>query len=562
MDLHTLIARSRSLGNIPLADCAIAFESLAQALEVRATAFPDKPCIVYYDDHGDRIELSYGDFLTRVLRTVAFLQEIGVRPGTRVGVLGYNHPDTVVQLFAIWYAGATAVPINPAEDDDKVFYILTHARVSVIFIRSEYTGLMSRVERRLPSTLTIVHAGHVPPPEGWSDFNAIALHPHTTTRLAATHGRDTECLIVYTSGTTGSPKGVVLGQANLLVDALGIAEWHDINSSSTMMCVLPIHHVNGIVVTLVTPILLGATIVLNRKFQSSSFFQRIAQERVAIVSVVPTLLAFLLQADIDIGTLDLSAFRHVICGAGPLTCELAERFWRRYRKRIVHGYGLSETTCYSSFLPCDLSDADYHAWISNYGFPSIGTPIPQNEMNIHTSDGTPLGPGERGEIVIRGHTVMQGYYNDNHANHTAFANGWFRSGDEGFYERDNRGRSFFFITGRLKELIIRGGVNISPLEIDEVLNTHPGIKSAIAVGFDNSWYGDEIGALVLKSDPALTEADVISWCLASLPFYKSPKVVVFGHDIPVTSTGKYQRNRVRHLFSEYRETQFHQFPPA
>jgi long-chain acyl-CoA synthetase len=300
----------------------------------------------------------------------------------------------------------------------------------------------------------------------------------------------------------------------------------------------------------------GASVVLNRKFQSGTFFPRLAAEGVEIVSVVPTLLAFLVQADVDTGALDLARLRHIICGAGPLTCELAARFEDRYRVPIIHGYGLSETTCYSCFLPVDQDPEAHRAWMTEHGFPSIGVPIPQNEMAIHDEQGNAVAPGARGEIVIRGHNVMIEYYNNPAANEAAFTHGWFRSGDEGFHEVGPDGLSYFFITGRIKELIIRGGVNISPLEIDEVLNSHPGVEAGIAVAFENNWYGEEVGAYVRKSDPDLREEDLLAYCHEQLPFYKAPKVVIFGEEIPVTSTGKYQRNRVKSLFSAYRETQF------
>ena len=165
-----------------------------------------------------------------------------------------------------------------------------------------------------------------------------------------------ECLLVYTSGTTGNPKGVVLIQQNLFADGYSITEWHSITEETRMMCVLPVHHVNGTIVTHVTPFIAGASIVLVRKFSASSFFSTIVNEGVHIVSVVPTLLAILCEAKSSANGVMEGGFRHVICGAGPLTCDLVERFTTAYGIPIIHGYGLSETTCYSSFYsPITLS---------------------------------------------------------------------------------------------------------------------------------------------------------------------------------------------------------------
>ena len=350
---------------------------------------------------------------------------------------------------------------------------------------------------------------------------------------------------------------MVLSQKNLLEDARAISEWHQITDETRMMCVLPIHHVNGTVVTLLTPFYVGASVVLVEKFKIDQFFPLIEKEQVHIVSVVPTLLQFLTSFYEDKEPPKLNHFKHIICGAGPLTVNVAKHFESRFGKRIIHGYGLSETTCYSCFLPLNLSSEEHTSWLNDYGFPSIGVAIPANEMAIHNERGETVGEEERGEIVIRGVNVMKEYFHNKEANEAAFTHGWFRSGDEGFYKNDAAGNAFYFITGRIKELIIRGGINFAPLEIDEVINQAPGVKSGIAVGFENDWYGEEVGAYVQLKDGAPENAEeVLAFCQKHLPHSKAPKVVVFGKEIPVTSTGKYQRRKVAHLFEEWKEVQF------
>jgi long-chain acyl-CoA synthetase len=194
--------------------------------------------------------------------------------------------------------------------------------------------------------------------------------------------------------------------------------------------------------------------------------------------------------------------------------------------------------------------------MQDYGFPSIGVAIAANDMAIHDEHGMALGAMERGEIVIRGANVMREYFQNPEANEKTFAYGWFRSGDEGFFDRDADGREYFFITGRLKELIIRGGVNLAPLEIDEVLARAPGVKAGICVGFENDFYGEEVGALVIPESPDTSKEDILEHCFAAMPFSKAPKVVIFTDALPVTSTGKYQRNSVKHLFAAWKTAQF------
>ncbi len=536
------IARARTSEATEPCLAALPFRTFDALLGARGVA-GDRAFLVYRDG-ATRIEISYAELLARVAERERTLRALGVERGRRVATLFASSPEVPITLFAAWSIGATVVPVNLGEDDERVAFVLRNSEACVALYLPEAAA---RAEALHDAAVGL----------RWHDVTAPA--PATTPASAppAPPQPEDEALIVYTSGTTGSPKGVVLTQQNLLVDAHAIALWNQVDERTRMYCVLPTHHVNGIVVTLVTPLLAGASVVLTRRFQTSEFWETVAREGVQIVSVVPTLLAFLLEDPKGTEGHDVARFRHLICGAGPLTVELAARFEDRFGFPILHGYGLSETTCYSCMLPTDLSTAEHRAWMREHGFPSIGTPLPPNEMAIHDREGRALEPGERGEIVIRGVNVMRGYYRRPEANAETFAHDWFRSGDEGFFRLDAKGRPFFFITGRLKELIIRGGVNLSPFEIDEVLNAIPGVARGLAVGFENKWYGEEVGAYVMLEPGAkLDEADILRACREHLPFGKAPKAVVFGNDIPVTSTGKYQRQRLVPLFAQFKDVQF------
>ncbi|MCS6871017.1 MAG: acyl--CoA ligase, partial [Anaerolineae bacterium] len=226
----------------------------------------------------------------------------------------------------------------------------------------------------VPNVRAVVQMGGVPRGE-IMHFGTALKRQNEYFNVPEQLSLESEALLVYTSGTTGAPKGVVLTQYNLLVDARGISDWQGITGNQRMMCVLPIHHVNGIVVTLVTPLYVGGSVVLNRQFQSQTFWQRIAAEKVHVVSVVPTLLQFCCEyADAqqasgksiwgdNVRRADLAHFRHLICGAGTLSVALAKRFEDQFDFPILHGYGLSETTCYSCFLPIDLSWREHQEWL-------------------------------------------------------------------------------------------------------------------------------------------------------------------------------------------------------
>jgi long-chain acyl-CoA synthetase len=509
----------------------------------------EKVYLTYRDANQKRTEITYRQFYEYVLNTARFYQSRGLNEGDKIATISHNHWHTVVQYFAAWFCGLVVVPVNLGEDDNRVAYILENAEVKLALVRDEYTERISAIiksEKKLSDVEVVKCDDNV---ESFSNSEGELVDPEID--------MESEALIVFTSGTTGRPKGVVLTQRNLLEDARTISHWHNIDGQTKMMCVLPIHHVNGTVVTMITPFFAGGSTVLNQKFSAGHFFESIEEEQVQIVSVVPTLLQYLTNYYEDKETPKSEQFRHIICGAGPLTVQVAQRFEEKFGVPVIHGYGLSETTCYSCFFPINQPKKEHNKWMRDFGYPSIGIPVPANEMDVQDENGNSVPDGERGEIVIRGVNVMKGYFNNREANESAFKNGWFRSGDEGFIKKDKEGKTYFFITGRLKELIIRGGINLAPLEIDEVINKAPGVKAGIAVGFENDWYGEEVGAYVqLKEGKKKNEQAILDFCQKHLPFSKAPKVVVFGKELPVTSTGKYQRLKVAHLFEEWKDVQF------
>ena len=459
------IQAARTINGVPPQFPKVPYRNIRHLLSLHATVTPEKIFLIHYDADGQRDELTYAQFNAKVHQAAGFLyDDLGVRRGDRVATLVYNHVDTVIIYFACWLIGAAVAPQNSAEDDRRIAFILRNSEAVVCFVRAEY---LDRAETIIhgdeadglgaPNIRQIIEVGGEPCDQYLNFAQEIAHRPDTFMSTDEHPTLDDEALLVYTSGTTGAPKGVVLMQYNLLIDAQGISQWQAITGNQRLMCVLPIHHVNGIVMTIMTPLFVGGSTVLNRAYTSQHFWERIARERVQIVSVVPTLLQFSLEyaeqqaangASIwgeGVAKYDLRHFRHLVCGAGTLAMSLVKAFEDKFGIPVLHGYGLSETTCYSCFLPIDLSWAEHQHWLLDYGYPSIGGPIEPNEMAIFDAlgAGERLDPGQRGEICVRGHNVMKYYFQRPDANAETFKFGWFRSGDEGFYEVDERGRQFF-----------------------------------------------------------------------------------------------------------------------
>lgn len=584
---------ARHVHGLPPEHRLVPFHNIRHLISQHAKTSPSAPYLIFLDKDGTREQLSYTEFNARVHQVANLLHDdFGVNRGDTVATIAHNHSDTVLIYFACWVIGARVAPQNVTEDDRRIAFILRNSEAKIVLARSEYLERTARILNGnsdeglgAPNIQHVVQVGGEAS-ESYPHFQTLVKNlPYTYLGDGApvkssddavylndrVPTLEDDALLVYTSGTTGAPKGVVLTQYNLLADALAISQAQAITGNQRLMCVLPIHHVNGIMVTLVTPLFVGASTVLNRQFSASGFWRTIITERVNIVSVVPTLLAFLLehgkaqQAEGQgifgegINRRGLTHFRHFICGAGTLAMSLVSDFEDTFGFPILHGYGLSETTCYSCFLPIDLTWSEHQSWLLEHGYPSIGVPIHANEMAVFNADGQGemLAEGERGEICVRGHNVMSGYFKRPDSNAEAFKFGWFRTGDEGFFKTDRRGRKFFFMTGRLKELINRGGVKFSPFDIEEVMLKISGVKVALAIAFKNSYYGEEVGAyLVLETGATVTEEEVIAHCRAKMGFEKSPKVVKFGTEVPVTTTGKYQRLKLQDLFSEYENAQF------
>jgi long-chain acyl-CoA synthetase len=300
------------------------------------------------------------------------------------------------------------------------------------------------------------------------------------------------------------------------------------------MLILPLFHVNAQIVTVMTPLSAGSSCILTPGFSAQTHWETVAKYKASTFSAVPTVLSILLKMPHE--NLDLSSLKFVVCGAAPLPMEVFREFEATFNCKIVEGYGLTEGTCVSSINPLPTESEDRRK------IGSIGLPIPGNKMKIVNEKGIDLPPNTKGEILVKGDNVMKKYFKNPEANIQTLKNGWLYTGDIGHMDEDG----FFFITDRKKDMIIRGGENIYPREIEEVLYSHPDVSLATVIGVKDKVYGELPKAfIVLKEGKSTSSEEIIEYCKKNLANFKVPKYIEFKEDLPKTPTGKIMKQPLR-----------------
>ena len=410
--------------------------SLLPSIESSVRRRGAEPWLIGYDHLGQRSEWSYSRCHETALRLAGWLTRRGIGPGDRIAVLSRNRPEVYLAYLAAWLMGAVACPINVEERSSRKRFIVEHGRCVAVLYETECRDEVRDLAASVPALRHRLAFEEL--------LEAVAGEPPLEPQVQPP---DAGAFLVYTSGTTGDPKGVVLSHHNLQVNARATAAWHRFGPGDAIMTVLPIHHVNGAVVTGLTSFLSGGRNILLRSFSPRTFWQRCSAEGIVAASMVPTLLEYLLAADEDISAYDLERLRYLLCGAGPLLVDTVLRFEDRFGVAVCHGFGMSETTAYNTQFPMDMPATLRRGWYSRHGYPSAGCGLSCNEVTVLDSGGGEVRRLERGEIAIRGPTVMSGYLDDPAATARAFTADWFRSGDQGFYDVDAQGRRHLFITG-------------------------------------------------------------------------------------------------------------------
>jgi long-chain acyl-CoA synthetase len=470
-----------------------------------------------------RIEWSYGEFGTRVTEVAGGLRALGVRPGDVVAIILPNCPDYLAAWWGILWAGAVFNPINPSYTGREAAQILEDSGASVVICDEPMAAALAPHRAELPGVRHVVTTR--PPPE-----DPLAdLRGSGTVDEPAEAAPDDLAALVYTSGTTGRPKGAMLTHHNYMADIRMFAELLPLGRGDVLGMVLPLFHANAQVVTTMTPMLIGAEIAMWDRFSASGFWATVAEFKPVTFSAVPTMLAALLHAP-GADEAQTNTVRFVICGAAPLSPALFNRFEEKFGLTILEGYGLTESACVSTLNPF---------W-GPRKIGSIGRAIRGQDVEIVDADGARLAPGEPGEVCLRGPNIMQGYLNNPEATAESLRDGWLHTGDVGYGDDDG----FFFLVDRKKDMIIRGGENIYPREIEDVLLEHADVQGAAVIGRPHEVRGEEVHAVVVLSATADLAA-VESHCRERLAAFKVPSTWEVVDDLPKTATGKIDKKALR-----------------
>ncbi|HEX8753711.1 MAG TPA: AMP-binding protein [Solirubrobacterales bacterium] len=495
--------------------------SLPELLRVRAGEIGGERFV--RDAHR---EWTYEEFAGRVAEVAAGLRELGVEPGDVVGVILPNTPHYLEVWWAILWLGATFNPVNPALTAREAVGILADSGASVVVCTPEAAAGLQEHRDELPALREVLDA------EGGDPV--APLRGRGSVADPATIEGGQIASFVYTSGTTGRPKGAMLSHRNLLFNAWQLGEPLPVDRRDTMGMVLPLFHVNAQLVTTVIPMFLGAQVAMWERFSASQFWSEVARFEPVTFSSVPTMLAALLHAP-GADDAETNTLRFVICGAAPLSPALFRRFEEKFGLRIMEGYGLTEGTCCSTINP----------FFGPRKIGSIGLPTRGQEVEIKDPDGNPVPDGTPGEVCVRGENVMAGYHERPDANAETLREGWLHTGDVGYRDSDG----YFFLVDRTKDMIIRGGENIYPREIEDVLLEHDNVKEAAVVGRPDEVRGEEVHAVVALIEGSDVEA-LEAHCRERLAPFKVPTTWEVVEELPKTSTGKIDKKPLRAKLAE------------
>lgn len=505
--------------------------NLAAALQRNAASKPDKTALICGD-----VEITYAQFDAITGKIAASLINKGVVPGDRIALSCPNIPFFAFVYYAIQKAGAVAVPLNVLLKAREIKYHLEDSKAKFYFcfegtaeLPMAKEGVKAFEQADICESMIVMTQSQVENEwNGVPTLNAFIADAEPLSDYVPRNADDT-CVILYTSGTTGLPKGAELTQQNIIMNALVAQNIMGSQADDIHLVTLPLFHTFGQTVHLNASVLGGATLVLVPRFEPKHVLELMEKHKVTLFAGVPTMYIGLLHVQHQF---DTSSLRVAISGGASLPTEIFRSFEEQFNVPILEGYGLSETSPIACFNHLDQERIPG----------SVGQAIQGVEVKVVDIEGNALPIGEDGEIVVRGHNVMKGYLDRPEVTESALQNGWFHTGDVGRFDSSGN----LFIVDRMKDLIIRGGFNVYPREIEEVFMTHPAISMVAVIGIPNEEYGEEIKAYVVLKPGEYIDAETLQkWGKEQLASFKYPRYVEIREHLPMSATGKILKRELK-----------------
>jgi len=505
--------------------------NLSSRLAEVAAQLPDKEAYVF---EGER--RTYGELNAAVSKFASGLRHLGIQKGDHIALLLGNSPYFVIGLYGALRAGATVIPINPIYTPDEIGYILNNGDVKAVIGLDLLVPLFVKMEARLPK---VEHVIVCETPQGKEQGISWTEKMKSFTEVLAAGDvhfqapeltEDDVAVILYTSGTTGKPKGAMLTHKNVYRNAQDTANYLKINGEDRVIATLPMFHVFCLTVALNAPLMNGGTVLIVPKFSPAKIFQLAREEKATIFAGVPTMYNFLYQYE-EGKAEDLQTLRLCISGGASMPVALLKNFEQKFKVIISEGYGLSEASPVTCFNPLDRPRKPG----------SIGTSIMNVENKVVNEFGEEVPVGEVGELIVRGPNVMKGYYKMPEETAHTIRDGWLYTGD--LAKMDEEG--YFYIVDRKKDMIIVGGYNVYPREVEEVLYSHPDVVETAVIGVPDPNFGEAVKCFVVSRNPNLTEEQLIEYCREHLAKYKVPSSIEFLEELPKNTTGKILRRALK-----------------
>jgi long-chain acyl-CoA synthetase len=501
---------------------------IASLIEQQAFLYGERT-FIFHDDK----KISYFECNQQASRIAANLSSCGVAPGDTIIILMDNCLEFIYCFLGFGRIGAVMVPVNPTLKPEELVYIINHSAAETMIIAPEILPVLPRLKSLLPNVKRVfVTEGKIA--EGAESFEKL-LEPVEIPPICA--DEDSNASIVYTSGTTGTPKGVILSHRNYIWNTRGMIHSNPVTDTDRFLLVLPLFHVNGQVVSVLTPLMIGGEVVLiNGRFNPFSILPLIEKYRITIMSAVPTIYGIMCKMH-NTHSHDVGSIKFFVTGGAPMPEEIYRLTVQKFNKPLIMGYGLTEGTCASAVA----DSTEPIRWNST------GPALRHINIRLVDESMNDVPVGEIGEILISGPTVMKGYYKNPEATTDVLKNGWLKTGDLGRFDQDG----YLYVVDRVKDMIIRGGLNIYPVQLEQVIQRMPKVEEVAVIGIDDPNWGQEVLAVIKrKLDTELYEIDVINYCKQYLALYKCPRFIRFVEEFPKTATGKIRKIDLKKQFHD------------